>query len=219
MHLTIHVTWNGWNIFAAGWRWVFVQYKIQNANEHWQYQLQNRLITTTLKEKNVGQLLFRRIYYIVYTFLPNNTRRTSNWQSVKELWRNHGLNIGFLLSCMQVRLDREAGRPRFLTDTNGKRKGKILQINDKKKERLGWREEKGRPRRFHCILNYHITTLLYCVRGTRTQPLICVGCSVHYWYPVQLIREVFSRLHSSSSSTHICLALRLLLTFCLTLTR
>ena len=21
----------------------------------------------------------------------------------------------------------------------------------------------------------------YCVRGTRTQPLICVGCSVHYW--------------------------------------
>ena len=20
-----------------------------------------------------------------------------------------------------------------------------------------------------------------CVRGTRTQPLICVGCSVHYW--------------------------------------
>ena len=51
----------------------------------------------------------------------------------------------------------------------------------KKKERLGRREEKGRPRRFHCILNYHITTLLYCVRGTRTQPLICVGCSVHYW--------------------------------------
>ena len=21
----------------------------------------------------------------------------------------------------------------------------------------------------------------YCVRGTRTQPLICVGWSVHYW--------------------------------------
>ena len=21
----------------------------------------------------------------------------------------------------------------------------------------------------------------YCVRGTRTQPLICLGCSVHYW--------------------------------------
>ena len=21
----------------------------------------------------------------------------------------------------------------------------------------------------------------HCVRGTRTQPLICVGCSVHYW--------------------------------------
>ena len=21
----------------------------------------------------------------------------------------------------------------------------------------------------------------FCVRGTRTQPIICVGCSVHYW--------------------------------------
>ena len=30
----------------------------------------------------------------------------------------------------------------------------------------------------------------YCVRGTRTQPLICVGCSV------QLVREVFLILHS-----------------------
>ena len=35
--------------------------------------------------------------------------------------------------------------------------------------------------------------------------------------PVQLIREVFLGLHSSS--TYICLALRRLLTFCLTLTR
>ena len=35
---------------------------------------------------------------------------------------------------------------------------------------------------------------------------------------VQLIRGVFSRLHLSSSSTHICLALRRLLTFCLTFT-
>ena len=52
----------------------------------------------------------------------------------------------------------------------------------------------------------------YCVLVPRTQPLICVGCFV------QLVREVFSRLHSSSSSTHICLALRRLLTFCLTLT-
>ena len=50
--------------------------------------------------------------------------------------------------------------------------------------------------------------LYNCVRGTRTQPILCVGCSVHYWGPVQLIREVFSRLHSlSSSSTHNCLAL------------
>ena len=33
------------------------------------------------------------------------------------------------------------------------------------------------------------------VRGTRTQPPICVSCSVHYWVSLQLIREVFSRLH------------------------
>ena len=42
--------------------------------------------------------------------------------------------------------------------------------------------------------------------------LCIIGC------PVQLRREVFSRLHSSSS-THICLTLRRLLTFYLTLTR
>ena len=37
---------------------------------------------------------------------------------------------------MHVRLDREAGRPRLLTDTNGKRKGKIMQINDKKEGKI-----------------------------------------------------------------------------------
>ena len=26
-----------------------------------------------------------------------------------------------------------------------------------------------------------IAAVLYCVRGTRKQPLICVGCSVNYW--------------------------------------
>ena len=30
-----------------------------------------------------------------------------------------------------------------------------------------------------------------CVRGTRTQPLICVGCSVHYWVPCAINKEVF----------------------------
>ena len=38
----------------------------------------------------------------------------------------------------------------------------------------------GKPRQSHDS---------YCVRGTRTQPLICVGC------PVQLIREIFLRPH------------------------
>ena len=65
-----------------------------------------------------------------------------------------------------------------------------------------------------------ITAVLYCVRGTRKQLLIVLGVFCIIGCPVQLIREVFSRLHSSSSSsTHICLALRRLLRFCLTLTR
>ena len=51
----------------------------------------------------------------------------------------------------------------------------------------------------------------FCVRGTRTQPLICVGCSVHYGVSRAINKGGFSRWHSSSSSTHICLALRRLL--------
>ena len=62
--------------------------------------------------------------------------------------------------------------------------------------------------------------IIYCVRGTRTQPLICVGCSVHYWVSCAINKGGFFEIaFSSSSSTHICLALRRLLTFCLTLTR
>ena len=60
----------------------------------------------------------------------------------------------------------------------------------------------------------------FCVWGTRTQPLICVGCSVHYWVSCAINKgSVFEIAFSSSSSTHICLALRRLLKFCLTLTR
>ena len=59
----------------------------------------------------------------------------------------------------------------------------------------------------------------YCVPGTRTQPLICVGCSVPYWVSCAVNKGGFFEIAFSSSSTHICLALRRLLTFCLTLTR
>ena len=42
-----------------------------------------------------------------------------------------------------------------------------------------------------------------CVRGMRTQPLICVGCSVHYWVSCAINkRGIFS------SSTRISLAFR-----------
>ena len=41
----------------------------------------------------------------------------------------------------------------FLKATWGKRKSKIMQINGKKEERLGWREEKAQLQRFYCILN------------------------------------------------------------------
>ena len=60
--------------------------------------------------------------------------------------------------------------------------------------------------------------LIHCVRGTRTQPLICVGCSVHYWVSCAINKGGFFEI-AFSSSTHICLPLRSLLTFCLTLTR
>ena len=31
----------------------------------------------------------------------------------------------------------------------------------------------------------------YCVRGTKTQPLICVGCYVHYWVPCAINKRGF----------------------------
>ena len=52
----------------------------------------------------------------------------------------------------------------------------------------------------------------YCVRGTRPQPLICVGCSVHYWVSCAINKGRFFEI-TFSSSTHICLALRRLLTW------
>ena len=67
--------------------------------------------------------------------------------------------------------------------------------------------------------NYASTAYTYCVRGTRTQPLICVGCSVPYWVSCAVNKGGFFEIAFSSSSTHICLTLKCLLTFCLTLTR
>ena len=57
-----------------------------------------------------------------------------------------------------------------------------------------------------------------CVRGTRTQPLICVGCSVHCWVSCAINNGSFFEISFSSSSTLFCLAFRRLVTFCLTLT-
>ena len=47
-----------------------------------------------------------------------------------------------------------------------------------------------------------------CVRGTRTQPLIGVGCSVYYWLSCTIYKGGFFEIACSSSSTHICLALK-----------
>ena len=33
----------------------------------------------------------------------------------------------------------------------------------------------------------------FCLRGTRTQPLICVGCSVHYWVSCAINKGGFFR--------------------------
>ena len=43
-----------------------------------------------------------------------------------------------------------------------------------------------------------------CVRGTRTQPLSCVGFSVHYWVSCAICKGGFFEI-AFSSSTHICL--------------
>ena len=73
---------------------------------------------------------------------------------------------------------------------------------------------------FSTATRIHFAHLLsYCVRGTRTQPVIFVGCSVHYWVSCAIYKGFFFKIACLSSSTHICLALRRLLTFCLTLTR
>ena len=39
--------------------------------------------------------------------------------------------------------------------------------------------------------NGFLSINLYCVRGTRTQPLICVGCYVHYWVPCAITKGGF----------------------------
>ena len=56
-----------------------------------------------------------------------------------------------------------------------------------------------------------------CVRDTRTQPLIYVGCCVHYWVSCAINKGEFFEI--AFVSTNICLTLRRLLTFCLILTR
>ena len=60
----------------------------------------------------------------------------------------------------------------------------------------------------HILVN---VSLRYCVWGTRTQPLISVELLCIVGCPVQLLSEGIAFV-----STHICLALRRLLTFCLT---
>ena len=68
------------------------------------------------------------------------------------------------------------------------------------------------------MLFFFLISFSPCVRGTRKQPLICVGCSLHYWVSCAVYKGGFFEI-AFSLSTHICLALRRLLTFCLTLTR
>ena len=60
----------------------------------------------------------------------------------------------------------------------------------------------------HILVN---VSLRYCVWGTRTQPLISVELLCIVGCPVQLLSEGIAFV-----STHICLALRRLLKFCLT---
>ena len=61
------------------------------------------------------------------------------------------------------------------------------------------------------------TVTIIAFRGTRAQPLIRVRCSVYYWVSCANNRGGFFEF--AFVSTHICLALRRLLAFWLTLTR
>ena len=42
-----------------------------------------------------------------------------------------------------------------------------------------------------------------CVRGTRTQPLSCVGCSVHYWASCAINKVGFSKIVFVVVDTHL----------------
>ena len=42
----------------------------------------------------------------------------------------------------------------------------------------------------------------YCIRGTRTQPLICVGCSVHYWASCAINKGGFFEISFVVVDTH-----------------
>ena len=41
----------------------------------------------------------------------------------------------------------------------------------------------------------HQVVFPYCVRGTRAQLLICVGCYVHYWVSCAINKGDFLRMH------------------------
>ena len=51
----------------------------------------------------------------------------------------------------------------------------------------------------------------------RSRYEICVGCSVHYWVSCAINKGGFFEI--AFVSTHMCLAMKRLLTFCLTLMR
>ena len=46
-----------------------------------------------------------------------------------------------------------------------------------------------------CKYQFLISFPSFCVRGTRTQALICVGCAVHHWVSCAINKGGFLRLH------------------------
>jgi len=52
----------------------------------------------------------------------------------------------------------------------------------------GWSKEPA------TLISQLSLTFDYCVRGTRTQPLICVGCSVHYWMSCAINKGGFFKI-------------------------
>ena len=111
----------------------------------------------------------------------------------KEIWQSSTLNSapwilnsGFFVSGTLIPDSNYKCDPEYLTFIP-ESKRKISQILDS----LTWGDIDPKINKFSVKSKRVNWASNYCVRGTRTQPLICVGCSVHYWVPCAINKGSF----------------------------